>query len=259
MKENKHGEVTYIPIRVSLKRGKFDLFKCIQTEIARNGEDLKDGDIIIVSSKFVSMSQGRLVKVDDIIVNSETREIASRLNLTGELAELILRESEVILNGVPGFVLSIKDGVLMPNAGIDYSNVKNGFAILSPRQPFREAERIRIKILLEMGKKVGIIITDSRLMPLRIGTTGIALGVSGFDPIKDERGKKDLFGNVLRVTIRAFADEISGGAQLLMGETDEKIPIVIVRDSRIKMLDKPVDEERMMIDYDECIYVRGLA
>ncbi|MCP8309790.1 MAG: coenzyme F420-0:L-glutamate ligase, partial [archaeon] len=76
---------------------------------------------------------------------------------------------------------------------------------------------------------------------------------------KDERGRKDLFNNTLRVTLRALADDISAGAQLMMGEADESIPIVIVRDTGIKLHDKPIDYEQMTVDHNECIYVRGLA
>ncbi len=248
----------YIPIHVSKKRGKFKLFKTIMDEIESNTKKLEDGDIIVLSSKFVAMSEGRIVKIQDVIPSVEAKDFASKLHLQSSMAELILRESEVVLGGVPGFALSVKYGIFTPNAGIDRSNVKAGWAILYPRMPFKKAEILRRRILLETSRKVGIVITDSRLLPSRSGTSGIAIGVAGFDPIKDERGKKDLFNNVLKVTRRSLADDISAGAQLIMGEADERIPIVIVRNTGIKLHDKIVDEEQMTIDYDECIYVRGL-
>ncbi|MCP8304830.1 MAG: coenzyme F420-0:L-glutamate ligase [archaeon] len=255
----KMASTMYIPIHVSAKRGRFDLFRTILDEIEKNGETLEDGDIIVLSSKFIAMSEGRIVKIPDVVPSPEAEELASKLHLQTNLAELILREAEVVFGGVPGFALSVKYGVLTPNAGIDRSNVQAGWAILYPRTPFKTAEMLRRRILLETGKKVGIIITDSRLLPSRSGTSGIAIGVAGFDPIKDERGRRDLFDNVLRVTRRSLADDISAGAQLLMGEADEGIPIVIVRNTWIKLHDKIVDEDQMMIDYDECIYVRGLS
>ncbi|MCP8308291.1 MAG: coenzyme F420-0:L-glutamate ligase [archaeon] len=251
--------VKYIPIHLSVKKKRFDLFKTILDEVEKNGERLEDGDIIVISSKFVAMSEGRLVRLSDVIPSPEAEDLASTTHMPSNLAELILREADSVFAGMPGFALSIKDGVFTPNAGIDRSNVQEGWAILYPRVPFRKAEMLRRRILLESGKKVGIVITDSRLLPLRSGTTGIAIGVAGFDPVKDERGRKDLFNNILRVTLRALADDISAGAQLIMGEADEGTPIVIIRNTGIKLHDKPIDHEQMTVDYDECLYVRGLA
>jgi coenzyme F420-0:L-glutamate ligase len=255
----KTRSVTYIPIQVRPKRGRFDLFRTILDEIDKNGEILEDGDIILISSKFVAMAEGRVVRISGVIASPEAEELASKSHIPSNLAELIIREADVVFSGVPGFALSIKEGVFTPNAGIDRSNVQEGWAILYPRMPFRKAEMLRRSVLLETGKKVGIVITDSRLIPLRSGTTGIAIGVAGFDPVKDERGRKDLFKNTLRVTMRALADDLSAGAQLLMGEADEGVPIVIARNTGIKLHDEPIDKELMTVDYEECIYVRGLS
>ena len=89
-------------------------------------------------------------------------------------------------------------------------------------------------ILIKLGKKVGVIITDSRLLPGKRGTTGIAIASSGFEALKDERGKKDLFGNFMVVTSISAADDLASSSQLLMGETREKSPIVIINNSRCK-------------------------
>jgi coenzyme F420-0:L-glutamate ligase len=254
-----NNKIEYIPIHANVKKKRFDLFKTILDELERNGERLEDGDIVVISSKFVAMSEGKVVRLSDVIPSPEAEDLASKTHMQSNLAELILREADLVFAGLPGFALTIKDGVFTPNAGIDRSNVQEGWAILYPRDPFKKAETLRRRILLETGKKVGIIITDSRLLPLRSGTTGIAIGVAGFDPVKDERGRKDLFNNVLRVTLRALADDISAGAQTIMGEANERIPIVIVRNTGIKLHDKPIDYEQMTVDHHECIYVRGLT
>ncbi|MEM3437676.1 MAG: coenzyme F420-0:L-glutamate ligase [Nitrososphaerales archaeon] len=255
----KNTKIEYIPIRVKVKKGRFDLFRTILDEVESNGERLEDGDILVISSKFVAMSEGRVARLSDVISSPEAEDLALKIHTPSNLAELILREADLVFASLPGFALTIKDGVFTPNAGIDRSNVQKGWAILYPRDPFKKAEKLRRRILLETGKKVGIIITDSRLLPLRSGTTGIAIGVAGFDPVKDERGRKDLFNNVLRVTLRALADDISAGAQLIMGEANEGTPIVIVRNTGIKLHDKPIDCEYMVVNHHECIYVRGLA
>ncbi|GBC73923.1 Coenzyme F420:L-glutamate ligase [archaeon HR04] len=96
-------------------------------------------------------------------------------------------------------------------------------------------------------------------MPTRIGTSGVALAVSGFEPVKDRRGSKDLFGNVMRVTLHAIADCIASAANLVMGETDESTPVVIVRGLSVKMDQRSYDWSDLAIGYEQCIYVRGLS
>jgi coenzyme F420-0:L-glutamate ligase len=251
--------VELIPVKVNLMKDKFDLFKTIVQHIEENKQAISDGDIIVVSSKFVSMSQGSIVALNTVKPSKKASQIAEKLSMDARLAELVLRESDFMFNGVPGFILAVKDGVIAPNAGIDRSNVQHGYAILHPREPFKVAEMLRRKFLLHQGKKVGIVITDSRLMPTRIGTIGIAIAASGFEPVQDLRGSKDLFGNTLRVTLKATADSIATAANLLMGESDESIPVVIVRNLNVAMSDRELSWNDLAISPDQCIYVRGLS
>ncbi|MFN3621286.1 MAG: coenzyme F420-0:L-glutamate ligase, partial [Nitrososphaerales archaeon] len=186
-------------------------------------------------------------------------KLSTAAHIPSSLAELILREADKIYATIPGFVLAIKYGVIVPNAGIDRSNVERGSAILYPRNPVSSAERLRLQILMDLGKRVGVVVTDSRLMPTRIGTIGVALAAAGFEAVSDERGKPDLFGNIMRVTKRALADDISAGASLLMGETSESTPIVIVRNSGLTIIDKPAELEDLVIEDKRCIFIRGLS
>ena len=251
--------VEYIPVKVAPQKRRFNLLPTILKAIDEKGLSLEDGDILVISSKFIALSEGRIIKLSKVKPSKEAEELAHTLHLPSSLAEVVLREADVVFSGVPGFILTIKEGALVPNAGIDRSNIHQGYVILYPKEPFQQAERLRKKILLYTGRKVGVVITDSRLLPTRKGTTGITLAASGFEPVKDERGKRDLFGNIMRVTQRALADDISAGAQLLMGETDESIPVIIARNTGIKMKDKPITRKELMVDYDECVYVRGLS
>ena len=132
--------------------------------------------------------------------------LASKFHMDPKIAEITLRESDYIFGGLPGFLLSIRDGMIAPNAGIDKSNVPRGLIVLYPNDAFKTAENLRLKFLINRNVRVGIVIADSRLMPTRIGTIGVAIASSGFEPVEDERGKKDLFGNVLKVTLKAVAD-----------------------------------------------------
>jgi len=259
----RNSHVEYIPIKVKVQRKPFDLFKVIIEEIKKNKEEIKNGDIIVISSKFAAMSQGRIVNLSNVIPSKEAEELGKKLDMNYGLVETILKESEFILGGIPGFLLTINNGVLTPNAGIDKSNIFPNWIILQPSNPFNLAENLRKNILKFKEKKVGIILTDSRLMPTRRGTTGVSMGVAGFEPLSDERGRKDLFGNVLKVTFRALADDICGGAQLLMGEASEATPIVIVRflylkRRFIKFTERKITKNDLSVDYDECVYIRGL-
>ncbi len=250
--------VELIPVKVKPMSDKFDLFQTILQNIEENKQQVSDGDIVVVSSKFVSMSQGSLVELDKVEPSKQATEIAQKFNMDSRLAELVLRESDFMFSGVPGFILAVKDGVNAPNAGIDRTNVQHGYAILHPREPFKVAELLRREFLSHAGKKVGIVITDSRLMPTRIGTIGIAIAVAGFEPVQDLRGTKDLFGNTLRVTLKATADSIATAANMIMGESSEAIPIVLVRNMDVVVSDKSFSWKDLAIPADQCIYVRGL-
>ncbi|MCS6768210.1 MAG: coenzyme F420-0:L-glutamate ligase [Candidatus Nitrosocaldus sp.] len=245
-------------IRVRPIHGRFDLYRVIVDGIRDSGEVVEDGDIVAVSSKFVAMSQGRVVDTRSVMPAHDSRAIASRHNMDPRMAELVLREADHVFAGVPGFLLAVKDGMLAPNAGIDRSNVMHGLSILYPLEPFRIADMLRDKFLIHQQKRVGVVIVDSRLMPTRIGTSGIALAVSGFEPVIDKRGSRDLFGNVMRVTLHAVADSIASAANLVMGETDESMPIALVKGFNARMSSRCYGWEDLAIDHEQCIYVRGL-
>jgi coenzyme F420-0:L-glutamate ligase/coenzyme F420-1:gamma-L-glutamate ligase len=242
--------VEILPISVKTQRSKFDLFENLL------GFVYKDNDIVVISSKFVSMSEGSIVKLSGVKVTKRANELAIQNHMDARLAELVLRESDCILGGVPGFLLAIRDGMIAPNAGIDKSNVPKGYAILYPRSPFDTAEILRLKFLVELGLRVGIVISDSRLMPTRIGTTGVAIGCAGFEPVDDQRGKRDLFGNILRVTLKATADSIATMGVAVMGESNESTPVAIVRGANVVWSDRKFSWKDMAVDPSEDIYLR---
>jgi len=252
-------KIELVAIKVKRQQPSFDIHTTILDAVKKNGQELENGDILIISSKFVSMSENRIVDLAKVRVKKEGRELANSLGMDPSLAQLVVDEADTIFSGVQGFTLAIKNGVVAPNAGIDRSNVFHGHAILYPKNPYLSAERIRKKILEKMGKKVGIVLSDSRLMPTRIGTTGVALAIAGFEPVKDERGRKDLFGNVLRVTQRALADDLCSAAQLLMGEADEGVPVVIARNTGLKITNRAIDPKSVAVPFNECIYMTGLS
>lgn len=244
--------VEVLPIRIGVRKGRFDLYESLQ------GFDYRDGDVLVISSKFVSMSEGAVVDLSRVRVSRKARLLAAKCYMEPKMAELVLRESDYIVRGVPGFLLAVRDGMIAPNAGIDKSNVPKGYAVLYPHDPFGTAEKLRQKFLAERGVRVGIVLADSRLMPTRIGTTGVAIACAGFEPVDDLRGRKDLFGNVLKVTFKAVADGLATMGVAVMGESDESTPAAVVRGARVTWSDKKFSWKDMAVSPSQDIYLRGV-
>ncbi|MGQ0605493.1 MAG: coenzyme F420-0:L-glutamate ligase [Candidatus Nitrosotenuis sp.] len=244
-----------IPIKVHRKQSSFDLYQ----DLIESTKDhtMETGDVIVISSKYVANSEGRLLDLTKTRPSSDALRLSKKYQLDPKFAEMILRESDEIFGGVTGFVLTSSDQILAPNAGIDKSNVKKGTIILYPDLPYKIADNLRKKIFLNLGVHVGVILVDSRLMPARVGTIGVAIAVSGFEPIQDVRGQKDLDGNPLRVTMKATADNLATIANHKMGEGSESIPIILVKDSGAKITTRKIKTDEMSISSDLCVYMRG--
>ena len=214
---------------------------------------------MVISSKFVAVSEGRVVRLSSVRAENKAKRLAVKNRMDERLCELVLRESDEIVGGIPGFVLASKDGLLTPNAGIDKSNVKHGSVVLYPRRPELSAWRIREALKFSRGVSVGVVICDSRLSPTRRGTTGVAVASSGIEAVLDMRGRKDLFGNVLKVTSQSVADDLSSAAEILMGESDEATPIVLARGLNRKLLkNAEYGGRKFSIPMDEDVYLRSL-
>jgi coenzyme F420-0:L-glutamate ligase len=204
------------------------------------------------------MSEGSILNLNKIKVSKKARSLASRYHISEKIAELTLRECDYVYKGIPGFLLAVKNGMMAPNAGIDKSNAPPGFVILYPADPFNSAERLRRKFLVNLGIKIGVVIADSRLMPTRIGTIGVAIASAGFEPVEDQRGKRDLFGNILKVTFKAVADGLASIGVAVMGESDESIPVVVIRGAKIVTTNRKLSSYDMVVDAAQDIYIRGL-
>jgi coenzyme F420-0:L-glutamate ligase / coenzyme F420-1:gamma-L-glutamate ligase len=257
--------VQYFPVKCQKKSQKFNLYETVLKELRANGIALESGDILVVSSKFAAMSEGRVVKLERVVPSNSAITLAHQYDLDGPMAQLVLEESERVLGGIPGFVLALSHGVLAPNAGIDRSNVPKGYAILYPKRPEVTARRLRERLFPHVSrpkgesKELGIILSDSRIIPTRLGTVGVALAVAGMKSIIDSRGKRDLFENELKVTIRAVADQIATAVQLLMGESSESTPIVLVRGLDFVFESRLSPAEKILtIAPEKCLIIQGL-
>ena len=251
--------LTVIPLKARHQNGNFVLFDEIINVISENKTSLKNGDVIVISSKYVSNSQGRVIDTSKIIESEQSIHTAKKFRIKPKFAEVILRESDKIFGGVSGFVITSSDNILAPNAGIDKSNSDGTKLILYPENPYQVAENIKRKIFFEYNIHVGIIIVDSRLMPARIGTTGVAISCAGLEPVKDLRGEQDLDGNPLKVTFQATADNLASIANHKMGEGSESQPIAIIRDSECELTNRNISYNEMSISHEECVYVRGFS
>ena len=247
------------PIKSEIKTEEFDLFGSLIGSLEKNNMNLENGDVIVISSKFVANSQGRVIDYEDVIPSNESKLLGKKFQINPKIAEIILRESDTIFGGVSGFVITSSDNIMAPNAGIDKSNAPKGKIILYPVDAYRVAEQLRRKIFLKYLIHVGIIIIDSRLMPARVGTIGIAIACAGIEPLSDIRGQKDLFGNPLKVTFQAVADNLASIANLKMGEGSDTTPFCIIKNSEAQITDREIGSHEMAISHDQCVYVRGLG
>lgn len=233
-----NGNMLFIPLKSQLINPNDDLISAIKKSLSRKKETLMDRDILIIASKALAYSQGRLVRIAN-----ET-----------EFKQLIKKEADKVLLDSE-MTITLKNKILIPNAGIDKSNTPKGVAVLWPEDPFGNARQIRFALMKEYKlKKLGIVISDSHCQPLRLGTSGIAIGWAGFEGVRDYRGTKDLFGKKMRYTQIAIADNIASASNLLMGETNASTPFVIVRGSDIKWTGKKASEKDYFIEPKECIY-----
>lgn len=244
-----------IPIKTRIINPDDNFLDVIFEGINTAGFTLMDNDILTVAETPLGTTEGCIVDLSKVKVSSKAAELAQKYELLPPIAELILQESDEILGGIPHVVLTMKNNTLMANAGIDKSNVPHGFACLLPRDSRASAERLRKEIKKRTGKTIGVMVIDSRTQPLRLGNIGMALGVAGFKPVADDRGRKDLFGNELRITRRAVADNLASACTAVMGESNESVPAAIIRDAPAEFVNKSFDSSEMWISPTECMYM----
>ena len=218
-----------------IKRGD-DLGRLILRSLNKSGMALEDEDIVVVAQKVVSKAEGRSIRLGTIKPSAHARDLGHTTGKDPRLIELVLRESQRVLRAAPGvIVVKHKLGFVCANAGIDHSNVgprgegKDETVLLLPSDPDRSASQIRSVLEKHSGKRLGVMIIDSHGRPWRVGTVGVCIGLSGLQPLADQRGWSDLYGYVLQATIVGVADELAASASLLMGQAAERTPVVHVR------------------------------
>jgi len=196
-----------------------------------NGLELEDGDIIVIAQKVVSKAEQRVVTLSGVVPSEEARELARSTGKSPRFIGLVLNETRKVLKASKDLLL-VEDrrGLVCINAGIDKSNVEDrGRYVLLPEDPDLSADRCRRRIGELTDKNVGIIVSDTYSRPFRRGQVNFAIGTAGVKLFKDYRGKRDLFGRVLKVKNVAVVDELAAAAELLMGQADESMPVVVFK------------------------------
>lgn len=206
-----------------------DIGEMVVSACKKAGIKIEDGDIIVVAHKIVSKAEGRLVKFSEVRPGPFARNLAKRLGKAPEEVEVILSESRGIVRMKRGVLIcETRHGFICANAGVDRSNVPEGYMLLLPKNPDASARRIRMRVKDLTGKDVAVIISDTFGRPWREGHVDFAIGVSGIPCFRDYRGTKDMRGRELKVTTIAHVDELAAAAELVMGKA-KGAPIAIIK------------------------------
>lgn len=213
-----------------------DLADLITQSLGNNMMGLQDGDILVLAQKIVSKAEGRLVNLTAVEPSECALHYAELTGKDPRLIHLILMESQEVLRTRENLIIvQHKLGFVSANAGIDHSNVNgpwgdtDDWVLLLPENPDASAKAIRKKLEAHFHCQIGVLIIDSHGRAWRLGTVGVAIGISGMPGLVDLRGKEDLFDYRLRVTQVAAADELAAGASLVMGQAREGTPVILAR------------------------------
>lgn len=222
-----------VPGLPSIRSGD-DVAALIVDRLAAAGERLQAGDILVIAQKIVSKAEGRLVRLADVAPGARAEEIAAAVGKEPRVIQVVLDDSKEVLRVRRGLlVVEQRSGWVCANAGVDRSNVQPGdesdYLALLPEDADASAEAIRARMAELTGVAPAVIINDSHGRAWRIGTVGTAIGCAGLPPIWDQRGLHDLFGYELVSSEECIADELAAAASLLMGQSDEGRPVIVIR------------------------------
>jgi len=208
--------------------------------IAAAADDLRDGDVVVVTSKVVSKAEGRIAEMSrDEAIEAETVRVVARRG--------------------PTTIAQTRHGFVLAAAGVDESNTAPGTVVLLPTDPDESARRIRKSLQDRTGRRLGVIVTDTMGRPWRNGQTDTAIGAAGVVVARDHRGEADAFGNILEVTVAAVADEIAAAADLVKGKTLQ-LPVAVVRGLDALITDEDGPGARVLVrPADEDMFRYGSA
>jgi coenzyme F420-0:L-glutamate ligase/coenzyme F420-1:gamma-L-glutamate ligase len=203
---------------------------------------INDYDILIFSQKIISKNEGRIVDLSSVNPSLLASGIASSYGKDPRLVELILSESKRIVRMQDSVIIvESNHGFVCANAGIDESNVRDGYVTMLPEDPDQSADKLKKQIEQRTKKNTAVIISDTFGRPFRLGQANIAIGIAGMEPIIDYKGKPDTFGKILQVTAIAVADELCSASELVMGKV-ENCPVAIIRNFKFDFSDAKIQK-----------------
>lgn len=206
-----------------------DVARIVVEAAARQRTPLAAGDVVVLSQKIISKSEGRLLNLSAVTPSPMATTFATELGRDPRLIEVILRESRRVVRMDRGvLVTETRHGWVCANAGVDQSNVDADMVALLPEDPDRSARAFRDAVRAYAGAEIHVIVADTFGRPWREGLVNIAIGVAGFAPLRSYLGERDPAGRPLQATILAIADELAAAAEPVMGKLD-RIPAAIVR------------------------------
>jgi len=215
--------------------------KIVDLILSSSKQKIQDGDVFVISQKIISKQEGRVVHLSDVIPSELAVGIAGEYNKDPKLVECILTESKRIVRMYNEIIIvETHHGFICANAGVDESNVENGYATLLPIDPDKSALILQTKLQEKTKKKIAVIISDTFGRAFRMGQTDVAIGIAGMDSILEYEGTKDSFGKILRVTAIAISDEICSAAELVMGKT-KNCPVSLVRNYKYPHTDSTIN------------------
>ena len=214
--------------------------KHLLESMARKNLSLEDEDIIVVTQKIVSKAEGRMVNIEEVRPSRRATELANELGKDPRIVTLVLRESRRIVKKGHGVLITeTRHGFVCANAGIDQSNVEEGYITLLPKDPDGSARAIRGELEAQSGRRVAVVITDTFGRPWRNGQIDVAIGCSGVSPLEDLVGTIDPYGHTLHVTQPAIVDEVASASELVMRK-HSMTPAALVRGLNYKRDDAGV-------------------
>jgi coenzyme F420-0:L-glutamate ligase / coenzyme F420-1:gamma-L-glutamate ligase len=219
-----------------------DLAALILASLQQAGLSLQEHDVLVISSKIVSKSEGRFFTLSEVQPSPEAEQVAQETNKDPRVVELVLQESRKISRKAKNILVTEhRLGFVSANAGIDQSNVDDTRqkVLLLPQDPDGSAQRLREELHTRTGADTAIIISDTHGRPFRVGNVGVAIGAAGMLAVADLRGQIDLFGRRLEISVQGYADLVASAAHLLCGEAGEGLPVIHIRG-----LNYPVGEGR---------------
>jgi len=210
-----------------------DLGLIIAGTLARNGQALQAGDILVLAQKIVSKAENRFVRLSEVSPSARAMELAAITQKDPREVEVILWDTVEVVRVRPNLlIVEQRNGYICANAGLDHSNVapdEAGLVLRLPEDPDASAARLRARLAELTGQRPPVMIIDSHGRPWRLGVTGVVIGLAGLKPLMDLRGRPDLFGRKLLHTEVNLADQLAGAASLVMGQAAEACPAVIAR------------------------------